>query len=91
MGRSRRVAVIGAGAAGGDQLVEVVAEHIGLGPIADGVVAAVAANRLERARVRVAARAEVQLFRPALLGVETAEEAWAVLEAEPELSSINAP
>ena len=56
------------------EAIEIPAERVNLRQIADRVVAGVAAERLQRARVRVAARAEVQLLRPALLGVEMAEE-----------------
>ena len=54
--------------------VEIFAQGFGLRPIADVVVAGVGAERLGRAGVYVAQSAEVQLLRPILFGVETAEE-----------------
>src|SRR5690606_4735209 len=54
--------------------VEVRAERLGLRIVADRVVAGVAAELAHRTPARVAPRAEVQLLRPALLGVGPAEE-----------------
>ena len=54
--------------------VEIFAERFGLRPIADVVVAGVGAECLRRACVYVAQRAEMQLLRPILFGVEAAEE-----------------
>ncbi len=54
--------------------IEVRAERLGLRPIADRVEAAIASEGSHGLRVDVAQRAEMQLFRPAFLRVEPAEE-----------------